>query len=201
MIHIILLGPPGCGKGTQARIIKKKFGYIHLSTGLIFRNHIKNNTKIGKIVNKYINNGKLVPDILTTSIVDNEIKKFFKAKGIIYDGYPRTKNQIFSLENILNKFSIGKLNIIFFFLIKENIIINRLLNRSKISGRYDDINTTVIKERIKEYNENTSLIWKDKKWEKIIIKLEGNYSINEISLFIEKNIKNILCKKNFFYEK
>ncbi|WP_185877749.1 adenylate kinase family protein [Blattabacterium cuenoti] len=200
MIHIILFGPPGCGKGTQARIIKKKFGYAHLSTGLIFRHHIRNHTTLGKVVNRYVNNGKLVPDIITKNIVNKEIKKLIHTKGIIYDGYPRTKDQIFSLEMILEKLSIGKLNIIFFFLLKKSIIINRLLNRSKVSNRNDDKDIKIVKKRIDEYDKETSSIWKNKKWKKIITRLEGNSSIKEISFFIEKKINKILLKKNFFYE-
>lgn len=197
MKHIILFGPPGCGKGTQAKIIKNNFGFIHLSTGMIFRKHIEKNTEIGKIVNNYIINGKLVPDIITTDLFNIEIKKYFKAKGIIYDGYPRTKNQIFSLENILKKFSLGNIDIIFYFLIhNKNIIINRLLKRGKKDKRNDDNNIMVVKKRIKEYEEKISFIWQNKKWKNYLVKVKASLPIDNISFFIKKKIYDLLKKKN-----
>ncbi|WP_185869449.1 adenylate kinase family protein [Blattabacterium cuenoti] len=196
MIHIILFGPPGCGKGTQAKIIADKFGFIHLSTGMIFRNHIKEKTNLGKIANFYIKKGLLVPDYITTNMVNREIQKYFQENGIIYDGYPRTKNQIYFLEKILNQFSLGKINIVFYFFIKNNIIINRLLKRGKISLREDDTNIITVKKRIKEYNKESSLIWNDFKKNQIyLFKLDASFSIKKISIFIEKKIHNFL-KKN-----
>ncbi|WP_185851986.1 adenylate kinase family protein [Blattabacterium cuenoti] len=192
MIHIILFGPPGCGKGTQAKIISNKFGLIHLSTGMIFRDHMKRKTNLGKIASFYINKGILVPDMITTNMLNIEIQKHFKAKGIIYDGYPRTKNQIFSLEKILTKFCLGKINIIFYFFIQKNMIINRLLKRGKISHRDDDTDIITVKRRIKEYDKETSLIWNNHKWENSIIKLNASFSVEKISVFIEEKIMNLL---------
>ncbi|WP_185868870.1 adenylate kinase family protein [Blattabacterium cuenoti] len=197
MIHIILFGPPGCGKGTQAKIISKKFGFIHLSTGMIFRNHIKKETNLGKFASSYINKGILVPDIITTDMLNIEIRKHFYSKGIIYDGYPRTKNQIISLEKILGNFFSETIDIIFYFSIQKNLIINRLLRRGKISRRNDDINIAIVQKRIKEYEKETSLIWDNNpKWINNIIKINASLSVETISLFIEKKIKKFLKKKN-----
>ncbi|WP_185857156.1 adenylate kinase family protein [Blattabacterium cuenoti] len=193
MIHIILFGPPGCGKGTQAKIISNKFGFIHLSTGMIFRDHIKRKTNLGKIASCYINKGILVPDIITTNMLNIEIQKHFKAKGIIYDGYPRTRNQIFSLEKVLKKFCLGKINIIFYFFIQKNLIINRLLKRGEISHRNDDTDIITVQRRIKEYDKETSIIWNNNhKWENSIIKLNASLSVEKISVFIEEKIINLL---------
>ncbi|WP_185858367.1 adenylate kinase family protein [Blattabacterium cuenoti] len=192
MIHIILFGPPGCGKGTQAKIIANKFNFIHLSSGMIFRDHIRKKTSLGKIVRYYINKGTLVPDLITTNMLNLEIQKYSHAKGIIYDGYPRTKNQIFSLERRLKKFFLGKINIIFYFSIQKNLIINRLLKRGKTSHRDDDANILTVQRRIKEYDKETSFIWNNgKKWKNNIIKLNASLSIDQISTFIEEKIKNI----------
>ncbi|WP_185857797.1 adenylate kinase family protein [Blattabacterium cuenoti] len=192
MIHIILFGPPGCGKGTQAKIISNKFGFIHLSTGMIFRDHMKKKTNLGKLVSYYINQGILVPDIITTNMLNIEIKKHFQSKGIIYDGYPRTLTQIFSLEKVLKKFGLGKINIIFYFFIQKNLIIHRLLKRGKTSHRNDDIDIMTVQRRIEEYDQETSLIWKNYKWKNNIIKLNAALSVEEISTFIEKKIMNLL---------
>ncbi|WP_341657513.1 nucleoside monophosphate kinase [Blattabacterium cuenoti] len=192
MIHIILFGPPGCGKGTQAKIISNKFGFIHLSTGMIFRDHITKKTNLGKLASCYINKGILVPDGITTNMLNMEIQKHFKAKGIIYDGYPRTKNQIYSLEEVLKKFCLGKIDIIFYFFIQKNLIINRLLKRGKISHRDDDTDIITVQRRIKEYHKKTSLIWENYKWKNSIIKLNASLSVEKISIFIEKKIWNLL---------
>lgn len=192
MIHIILFGPPGCGKGTQAKIIANKFGFIHLSTGMIFRNHMKRKTNLGKLASCYIDKGILVPDKITTNMLNIEIQKHFYAKGIIYDGYPRTKNQIFSLEKILKKFVLGKIDIIFYFFIQKNLIIDRLLKRGKKSNRNDDTNIIIVQRRIEEYDKETALIWNhNPKWENNIIKLNASLSEEKISIFIEKKIKKI----------
>ncbi|WP_185864311.1 adenylate kinase family protein [Blattabacterium cuenoti] len=192
MIHIILFGPPGCGKGTQAKIIVKKFGFIHLSTGIIFRNHIKNKTNLGDLSSFYIRKGVLVPDKITTNMLKIEIEKHINAKGIVYDGYPRTKNQIIFLEKILEQFDLGKIDQIFYFYIKKDMIINRLLKRGETSNRNDDVNIITIKRRIKEYEKETSLIWNSSKWNNnILTKINGSLSINEISHVIGKKIKEI----------
>ncbi|WP_185870349.1 nucleoside monophosphate kinase [Blattabacterium cuenoti] len=192
MTHIILFGPPGCGKGTQARIIANKFGFIHLSTGMIFRNHIKNKTSLGTLAREFLNQGTLVPDKITTNMLNMEIKKHVQSKGIIYDGYPRTKNQIFSLEKMIDQFSLGSINIIFSFHIKKNLLINRLIKRGKISKRNDDTDMIIVKKRIEEYNKKTAFIWNDCKWKKNIVKLNASYSRKKISHFIEKKIMNLL---------
>ncbi|ACY40237.1 adenylate kinase [Blattabacterium sp. (Blattella germanica) str. Bge] len=182
-----MFGPPGCGKGTQAKIIANKFGFIHLSTGMIFRNHMKRKTNLGKLASCYIDKGILVPDKITTNMLNIEIQKHFYAKGIIYDGYPRTKNQIFSLEKILKKFVLGKIDIIFYFFIQKNLIIDRLLKRGKKSNRNDDTNIIIVQRRIEEYDKETALIWNhNPKWENNIIKLNASLSEEKISIFIEK---------------
>ncbi|MDR1804774.1 MAG: nucleoside monophosphate kinase [Flavobacteriales bacterium] len=191
MIHIILFGPPGCGKGTQAKILENKFGFIHLSPGRIFRHHIKNKTSLGQFASYYINKGILVPDKITTNMLNLEMKKYIQSKGIIYDGYPRTKNQVFSLEKILQEFSLGEINIIFSFCIQKDLLINRLLKRGRISHRNDDTNIITVKRRIEEYNKETAFIWKEKKWKNNIITLNASYSVKNISLLIEKSIMKL----------
>lgn len=195
MIHIVLFGPPGCGKGTQAKIIENKFEFIHLSTGIIFRNHIKNKTNLGKLSSYYLSKGTLVPDDITTNMLEMEIKKHVHAKGIIYDGYPRTKNQINFLEKLLEKYDLGVLNNIFYFHIKKELIINRLLKRGKTSNRNDDVSIFTIKRRIKEYEKETSLIWNGTKWKNNIVKLDASLSRDKIFSFVKEKIKEI-CKKN-----
>ncbi|WP_185878284.1 adenylate kinase family protein [Blattabacterium cuenoti] len=190
MIHVVLFGPPGCGKGTQAKILKKKFGFIHLSTGVMFRHHIKCKTNLGKIVHYYLNQGLLVPDHITINMLNVEIKKNISSRGIIYDGYPRTKNQVSSLEKILKEKSLGKIDVIFYFSIEKSLLINRLLNRGKITYRDDDTDLITVQRRIEEYNKETACIWNEEKWKNIIVNVTATSSIKNVSLFIENKIMN-----------
>ncbi|WP_185870910.1 adenylate kinase family protein [Blattabacterium cuenoti] len=191
MIHIVLFGPPGCGKGTQAKILEKKFEFVHLSTGIIFRNHIKNKTNLGELSSYYLSKGILVPDEITTNMLEIEVKKYVNAKGIIYDGYPRTRKQINFLEKLLEKYHLGVINKIFYFYIKKELIINRLLKRGKTSNRNDDIDIFTIQRRIKEYEEETLLIWNETKWKNNIVKLDASLSRDKIFFFIKEKIKEI----------
>ncbi|AGD98118.1 adenylate kinase [Blattabacterium sp. (Blatta orientalis) str. Tarazona] len=190
MIHVVLFGPPGCGKGTQAKILKKNLGFIHLSTGVMFRHHIKCKTNLGKIVRYYLKQGLLVPDHITINMLNVEIKKNISSRGIIYDGYPRTKNQVSSLDKILKEKSIGKIDVIFYFSIEKKLLINRLLNRGKTSYRDDDTDIITVQRRIEEYNKETACIWNEEKWKNIIVNVPASSSIENVSLFIKKKIMN-----------
>ena len=103
MINIVIFGPPGSGKGTQAQNLIKKFNLKQVSTGDLFRNNIKNETELGKLAQSYMKEGKLVPDEVTTDMLIEEIRKPTDANGFIFDGYPRTVVQTESLEAIVRE--------------------------------------------------------------------------------------------------
>ena len=102
MINIILFGPPGSGKGTQAKFIVKKHALIHISTGDIFRKNISQKTKLGKLASEFMNNGELVPDNLTIDLLESEIDNYSDANGFVFDGFPRTLAQADAFKNFLN---------------------------------------------------------------------------------------------------
>lgn len=154
---IILFGPPGSGKGTQAEILKEKYNLIHISTGELFREHMRNNTQLGIKINSLMNNGSLVPDDLTIDMLKDEMGKYENVKGFILDGFPRTKTQAISLENYLNDKEL-KINNIISLNVPENVLIKRILDRGKTSGRSDDTNEIKIKHRLNEYNDKTLII-------------------------------------------
>lgn len=193
MINIILFGPPGSGKGTQSRIISNIFGLIHLSTGDIFRKYSLHKNFIGKKIKSYINNGFLVPDNITTRIFEKELiyKKILLKKGFIYDGYPRTLTQAIKLDNFLKLQSIGNINYVFIFNLKDEIIIDRLYKRSKISGRLDDKNLNVIKNRIIQYNIMHKDIFKYYKKKECLIEIDANKNIEEITQILKNIISNL----------
>ena len=105
MLNIVLFGPPGAGKGTQAVKIVEKYNLVHLSTGDIFRYNIKNETELGKLAKSFMDKGELVPDEVTIQMLESEVDKNPNANGFIFDGFPRTENQ----ANALTKFLDSKL--------------------------------------------------------------------------------------------
>lgn len=150
MLNIILFGKPGAGKGTQADYIKNYFNLIHISTGDLFRNNIKNKTQLGLMARSFMDQGKLVPDQVTVNMLKNEVTKNNKANGFIFDGFPRTISQAEILDKFLNSI---KMNITATISldVEDLVLEKRLIKRGKISGRIDDQNLDKIRNRFKEY--------------------------------------------------
>ena len=103
MINIVLFGPPGAGKGTQAEKLVKKYNLCHLSTGDVFRYNIKNETELGVLAKSFMDQGKLVPDEVTIKLLISEVEKNPEAEGFIFDGFPRTTPQAKALDTILTE--------------------------------------------------------------------------------------------------
>lgn len=155
MINIVLFGKPGAGKGTQADFLKHKYNLVHLSTGDIFRFNMKNDTELGKLAKSYIDNGDLVPDEVTINMLQDEVDKNPQAKGFLFDGFPRTIAQ----AEALDKFLAGKNQEITATVALEandEVLVQRLLERGKTSGRADDQDEEKIRNRYQEYNEKTA---------------------------------------------
>ena len=154
MLNIILFGKPGAGKGTQADYIKNYFNLIHISTGDLFRNNIKNKTQLGLMARSFMDQGKLVPDQVTVDMLKNEVTKNDKANGFIFDGFPRTISQAEILDKFLNSI---KMNITATISldVEDLVLEKRLIKRGKISGRIDDQNLDKIRNRFIEYKKKT----------------------------------------------
>mgnify|MGYP003952196539 FL=1 len=157
MLNIILFGKPGSGKGTQAEFIKEKYKLVHISTGDIFRENIKNQTDLGKLAQKYMNNGDLVPDNITIGMLKVEVDLNINSKGFLFDGFPRTVDQAISLDNYLEKKRL-RIDLTIAIDVKDHILIERILNRGLSSGRKDDQDEIKIKNRFDEYNSKTSFL-------------------------------------------
>jgi adenylate kinase len=140
MINIVLFGPPGSGKGTQAQNLIEKFNLKQISTGDLFRFNMKNNTELGQLAKSYIDKGELVPDQVTTDMLTDEVKKPTDSKGFIFDGYPRTANQTEALENIVKEVLHDQISICLSLVVEDQILVERLLKRGETSGRTDDSN-------------------------------------------------------------
>jgi len=187
MINIVLFGPPGSGKGTQAQNLIEKFNLKQISTGDLFRFNMKNDTELGKLAKSYIDKGELVPDQVTTDMLIDEIRKPTDATGFIFDGYPRTAVQTAALEKIVKEELNDDIDVCLSLVVEDSILVERLLKRGEISGRSDDSNVEIIENRIKEYYAKTAEVAELYKQQGKYVEINGVGDIDEISekLFAE----------------
>lgn len=174
--RLIIFGPPGAGKGTQAKLIAEKLGIRHLSTGEVLRSEIKTGSELGMKVQKIINSGNLVSDEIVIEIVENALKK--SKNGFILDGFPRTVKQAEVLEEMFNEMKIGGVKIVNLEVDEEELI-KRLLNRAKLEGRVDD-NEETIRNRMVVYNEETKPILDFYSKHEGMINVDGLGSVEEV---------------------
>ncbi|MCX2720714.1 adenylate kinase [Lentiprolixibacter aurantiacus] len=155
MINLVLFGKPGAGKGTQANFLKEKYNLVHISTGDVFRRNIKNGTELGTLAKSYIDKGELVPDEVTINMLRDEVEQNPDASGFIFDGFPRTTAQAEALDNLLDSKGM-KIDATLALEAEDEILLQRLLERGKTSGRSDDQDESKIRNRFAEYNEKTA---------------------------------------------
>ena len=180
MLNIVLFGPPGAGKGTQAEKLIDKYELVHLSTGDIFRSNIKGETSLGVLAKSYMDKGELVPDEVTIQMLEQEVNKYTAPNGFIFDGFPRTTNQALALDVFLN--SIGTdVSLMLALEVLDKELIARLLNRGKDSGRADDQDKSIIANRIKVYNEQTAIVAEHYESQNKFISVNGVGEIDEIT--------------------
>lgn len=190
MINIILFGPPGSGKGTQAKNIVEKYNLLHISTGDLFRYEMGNDTPLGLKAKEYISKGELVPDEITIGMLKNKVNDNPDVKGYIFDGFPRTIPQAEALDEFLE----GKddqISLLLAMEVDDDEIVKRILHRGKTSGRADDNDESIIRNRISVYNAETSQVYDyyDKKGKSVSI--SGIGTIDEIFERIAKEIDKV----------
>lgn len=180
MTNIVLFGPPGAGKGTQAAILKDKYNLIHISTGDVFRRNIKNQTELGKLAKSYIDKGDLVPDEVTIEMLKDEVEKHKDADGFIFDGFPRTKSQAKALDAFLLEKG-EAINGMIAIEVPEDLLVTRLLKRGETSGRSDDQDESKIRNRFNEYKTKTAILKNHYQDQDKYYGVDGVGSIEEIT--------------------
>jgi adenylate kinase len=157
MTNIVLFGPPGAGKGTQAEVLKVKYQLVHISTGDVFRYNIKNQTELGALAKSYMDKGHLVPDGVTIKMLNAEVEKNPGANGFVFDGFPRTAAQAEALAILMEEKS-SQINAMVALEVDDEVLVGRLLERGKTSGRADDADEAIIRERVAEYYRKTDIL-------------------------------------------
>ena len=190
MLNIVLFGPPGAGKGTQSQMLIEKFKLIHLSTGDILRNEIKNKTTLGLQAKELMDNGKLIPDDVVINMIKSILEKNVNSTGFIFFGFSRTQEQALSLDQLL-KHQNTSISAMVSLKVDDKELIKRLLSRGKDSGRADDQSTEIIANRIEEYNNKTAPLKLYYKNQSKLHEISGLGSIDEITIRLNSVINSL----------
>lgn len=205
-VYIVLLGPPGAGKGTQAEKISEAYHLTHVSTGDLFRENIRENTELGKKAREYTDNGLLVPDEVTIAMVEDRLKKDDCKNGALLDGFPRTIKQAEALDKMLEESFASKVTVVPCIEVNEEDLVKRISGRrmcknghvfhihtkpSKVEGVCDicgeplyqraDDNEETVQTRLKAYKESTEKLIDYYGNKDVIRKVDGNQKIDEVT--------------------
>jgi adenylate kinase len=187
MRFIILVGPPGAGKGTQAKLLEEALGLPQVSTGELFRFNLKNETELGKLARTYMDRGELVPDEVTVAMVEDRLSMGDCADGAILDGFPRTLAQAQALDELLAKLG-GKINVVPSIVVDQDILVERLLNRALLEGRADD-NEETIRTRMRVYDDQTKPLLDYYGQKGLVAPVNGQQTIEDVQKDLVKVIE------------
>jgi adenylate kinase len=187
MFNLILFGPPGSGKGTQSEKLITKYGLKHLSTGDLLRSEIANNTPLGLEAKNFMDKGQLVPNEVVIGMISSAVDANPKAKGFLFDGFPRTTAQADALDRLL-ELKGTSISLMLALEVSEEELVKRLLKRGQTSGRSDDTNEKIIRERINVYHNETSAVAEHYRKVNKVEMIEGEGSIDDIFASLSKEI-------------
>ena len=179
MINIVLFGAPGAGKGTQAAKLSAKYNINHISTGEVIRDEIRCGTEMGRSVQDYISRGELAPDSLVIGMIAQYVKSHCDCAGNIFDGFPRTTPQAEAFDAIMNENGLA-VDMMLELSVPEEELVQRLLLRGKDSGRADDADESVIRNRIDVYNAQTAVVADYYRNQNKYVAVDGMGTIDEI---------------------
>ena len=188
--RLIMVGPPGAGKGTQAKTLTEHMEIPNISTGAIFRSNMAQGTELGKLAQSYMEAGNLVPDEVTDAMVRARLAEPDCAEGFLLDGYPRNLHQVEELDSILADMGV-KLDVVVELVIPDAAVVGRLLRRAEIEGRADDTEE-VIRHRIEVYHEQTQPLVDVYKERGLLLEVDGVGEIPEILARIEAALAEFL---------
>ncbi len=192
MFNVILFGPPGSGKGTQSEKLIARYGLKHLSTGDLLRSEIAAQTPLGMAAKRLMDKGELVPDEVVIEMINSALENNPNAKGFLFDGFPRTNAQAEALDKLLSQKNTS-IAIVLALQVGKEELVSRLLNRGKTSGRSDDVDESVIRSRIDEYERKTAAVADYyRKFGKVTL-IKGEGTVDEIfdALCAEINAKSV----------
>ncbi|GAB4099325.1 adenylate kinase [Sinomonas halotolerans] len=188
MTRMLLIGPPGSGKGTQAERISDRLGIVAISTGDIFRYNVKEQTPLGLEAKKYMDAGDFVPDSVTNDMVRDRLAQDDVANGFLLDGYPRTVAQVEYLDGILAENGLS-LDVVLQLTADDEELVARLLNRAKETGRSDDTED-VIRHRLELYHTQTEAVVGKYEERGALTRVDGIGAIDEVTDRVLSAIKN-----------
>jgi len=212
-LYIVMLGPPGAGKGTQAKELAEALALVHVSTGDLFRENLKNETELGQLAQSYMNKGELVPDGVTISMVEDRLSRPDCEKGAVLDGFPRTPAQAEALEALLAKFDAG-VKVVPYIKVPDDVLVERLSGRwMSTSGRVyhalynppqvkwiDDIDGTelyqreddkpeTVRHRIEVYREQTAPLIDYYRQKGLLVEIDGTQLIDDVTEDLMKAVE------------
>lgn len=190
--RVILIGPPGAGKGTQAKMLAEKLDIPAISTGEIFRSHISRRTELGVLAQSYIKNGNLVPDEVTDALVRDRLGEADAVAGFLLDGYPRNVHQVEALDAILSDSGLA-LDAVVELTVPDGDIMGRLLRRAGLENRADDTEE-VIAHRIALYHRETEPLMSVYRERGILLNVDGRGTIAEVLTRLTEELTDFLCK-------
>lgn len=194
MINLILFGPPGSGKGTQAKKLAEKYNILHISTGDLFRKEIGDKSELGQLAMEYINKGELVPDSVTIGMLKAALERHGSTFGVIYDGFPRTVDQAQALDVLLEEEQ-DEIDLLVSLKVNDEEIIERLLKRGQMDGRVDDQSEEVIRDRIAVYKKETQPVYAYYDAMDKSITIDGMGSIDDIFDRLTETIDQVIAEK------
>ena len=187
MKFVILIGPPGAGKGTQAKMLEQSLGLPQVSTGDLFRYNLKNETPLGKLARTFMDKGELVPDEVTVAMVKDRLAQADAADGAILDGFPRTQAQADALDQLLSQLG-GRITVVPNIIVDGEELIQRWLKRAPTEGRADD-NEDAIRTRMRVYNEQTKPLLDYYQQHGLVVDVNGQQSIEDVQQDLQRIIE------------